>query len=361
MTSIRTEAVESCLLCGGAGRPKYAGLRDHVFGAPGSWSLSCCERCGLLWLNPRPVPDDIVRVYATYYTHGEATQGGAVFARYFSGRTARLRHAAMRHLELARATVVRRRLEYGAPEPAPPSLLVRGLARVPSLRDGATLAYADLPASARGRLLDVGCGNGDFLLRMREVGWSVTGVEPDPSAAEFASTQHGIDVRVGQLEDAAFPDGQFDAIVLSHVIEHVYDPVATLRECRRVLAPGGRIVALTPNARSLGHRLLGRNWRGLEPPRHLHVFDPATLATCARLGGLQVTSLRTSARLMRGIWYVSRSMKRGDAGDAPTNARVDYIESYLMAALEDAYRIARPRAGEELVLTATRSPDGEER
>src|SRR5439155_5528518 len=104
------------------------------------------------------------------------------------------------------------------------------------------------------RLLDIGCGNGCFLLQMRALGWEVTGVEPDPkSAAEAAAA--GLDVRVGLLDDQSLPERHYDAVSLSHVIEHLHNPLETLCICRQILKPGGIIFIATPNFAAGGHRL----------------------------------------------------------------------------------------------------------
>lgn len=80
------------------------------------------------------------------------------------------------------------------------------------------------------------------------------------------------DVDLGDLLDIGLEAASFDVIVMNHVIEHVYDPVATLVECRRLLAPEGKIIIITPNLKSYGHEIYGEDWRALEPPRHLHLF-----------------------------------------------------------------------------------------
>src|ERR1019366_8424047 len=77
----------------------------------------------------------------------------------------------------------------------------------------------------------------------------------------------------GSVEGKSYPSATFDAITLNHVIEHVPDPISTIKECSRLLKPGGKLVMFTPNAASLSHRYFKQDWRGLEPPRHLHVFS----------------------------------------------------------------------------------------
>ncbi len=111
---------------------------------------------------------------------------------------------------------------------------------------------------------------------MRDLGWRVQGVDFDPDAAALARGK-GLNVVVGTIESQGYTADSFDAVTLNHVIEHVPNPLGLLRECHRILKPGGRLFLATPNSRSLGHRIFKQSWRGLEPPRHLQVFTPSAL------------------------------------------------------------------------------------
>jgi len=117
------------------------------------------------------------------------------------------------------------------------------------------------------------------------------GVEPDPEAVKGAQAEFGLNVFHGTLEEACLQSGYFDAITMNHVIEHLADPVGTLKECCRVLKPGGELVIVPPNIVSLGHKIFTRGWGGLEPPRHLYLFSPGTLSACAQRAGLNVQRL----------------------------------------------------------------------
>src|SRR5439155_14826299 len=139
---------------------------------------------------------------------------------------------------------------------------------------------------------EVGCGTGWYLARMRDLGWSVIGAEMDPQAAKVANEYRQLPVFVGTLDEAQFPEGSFDAITMNHVFEHVPDPNPFLKECYRLLSPGGHLILAMPNLNSLGHRIFGRHSRGLETPRHLGFCRTDTLINVLRDTGLRVPRCR---------------------------------------------------------------------
>jgi SAM-dependent methyltransferase len=132
-------------------------------------------------------------------------------------------------------------------------------------------------AGPTGLVLDVGCATGNFLAGMRELGWETIGVEPSPHAASYAREVQGLDVHQGTLADAALPAEHVDVVTMWHVLEHVYDPKASLAEAARVLRPGGWIVITVPHLESWEARCFGRYWLGLDFPRHLYLFSRPVL------------------------------------------------------------------------------------
>ena len=142
-------------------------------------------------------------------------------------------------------------------------------------------------ADPRRPLVDVGCGGGDFLGRLRRAGWSgrLSGVEPGSAAAERVRQTLQIDVAEAGLHNAVLPSASAGTIVLRHVIEHVRDPEAGIARVAAALEPGGCAYVATPNIRALGARAFGRFWCGSDPPRHLHCFtDGALRAMLGRHG-----------------------------------------------------------------------------
>ncbi len=330
---MRTRRVPACTACGASGTMFYDGLADSLFGAPGRWRMMRCngDACGLLWLDPAPLPEDLALAYEGYYTHAPAV--ARPFAVHTLWRWVREGHYAAHFGYAPRGAAVKR-------------LFALALTARPRLAEWLDDLIMRLPPRPGGRVLDVGCGEGRTLEQLRDLGWQVEGVDFDPRAARSAGTR-GIPVRVGTLADQQYPGSCFDAVVHRHVIEHVPDPVAFLAECRRVLRPGGRLALLTPNAKSLGHTRFGAAWRGLEPPRHLQVFTPDSLRRAAETSGLRVEALDTTAGGAAFIHAQSRLMN-GDRAASPNDAvarRFEHEERRLLA--------RDPWAGEELWLTAT--------
>ena len=145
----------------------------------------------------------------------------------------------------------------------------------------------------RGKLLDVGCSIGLFLHLAAERGWECTGLEPAPRARAHAREMYGLEVRAEPLEEAGLPDGGFDAVALLSVLEHTTQPLALLRECARVLRPGGALYVIVPNVESLACRALGPKVRTFDGRNHLVYFSPTTLADALGRSGFEVVETRT--------------------------------------------------------------------
>lgn len=141
---------------------------------------------------------------------------------------------------------------------------------------------------APGRVLDVGCSTGLFLHEMVLAGWRAQGVELSEGAADYARRRFGLDVFTGMLEDAPLAEGSFDVVTFWDVLEHVYSPSATLALAARLLKPGGLLVVHVPNWDSPERGLFGRYWAGWDPPRHLYVFDRASLSGLMEAAGFQL-------------------------------------------------------------------------
>lgn len=207
-----------------------------------------------------------------------------------------------------------------------------------------------LTAMRGGDLLDVGCGNGELIERMEALGWRAEGVDIDGSALRVAR-QRGLNVRAGTLESQEYPADSFDAVTISHVIEHVHDPVRLLRACYQVLRPGGRLVVVTPNASSWAHRRFKESWLHLDPPRHLHLFTPPLLQQLAEMAGFQGESVSTNVRDANGVFIASRSIERtGRYTLGSSQSHLLHSWSRVMQLVEWMMLKLRPDSGEEIAL-----------
>ncbi len=342
MINDAVQLVLTCPLCGGVGRELYSGLRDVFYENEGSFASRQCASCGFIWLSPRPSPEDMSRFYAVYFTHAPVNlppvrTGGKRFLGAFR--------------DMLRESIICG--YYGYRRTRPDWCFERlgaWLGWFPLLRERAAGLFPALPVCRMGgRILDVGCGNGDFLFFLGQLGWDVRGVETDRLAAETAR-RRGIPVEDGPVEKSGLPEYWADVITMNHVIEHLYDFVSALKECRRILKPDGRLCLYTPNASSLGHGMFGKAWRALDPPRHLQIFSPATIRAVLSSAGFSDIRVRTSARNAAGVYDASAAIAdeghlRGREVARHKGASAFALKEALMCSL-GFYK------GEELVVTA---------
>ncbi len=342
-SGIRARPAPTCFLCGGPGRLVYEALPDRSFSAPGRWNLRQCERpdCHLTWLDPQPVAEDIGLAYQGYYTHSQPAPGPSL-----------MREAcwAVWHAYLG--------ARFGYNQGVGPKWrrIVAPLALLhPGGRDELDAAAMHLPAPVgRARVLDVGCGSGVLLERMQRLGWEVEGVEVDPGGVAAARSR-GVAVRQGMLEAQHFPEKHFDAIHSAHVIEHVHEPLSLLRECWRILKPGGTLVVLTPNIESWGHRRFGAAWLNLDPPRHLMLFSAASLRAAAERAGFTVRRLDTSVRSAWVYGALSDRIRRTGRGEMKELGKPGNLLRGVLYQLRQRLVLrAEPNAGDELRLIASR-------
>ncbi len=337
------ESVRSCPVCDDEERELlHEGLRDRVFGcAPGEWNLFRCGKCGTGYLDPRPNLATIGLAYSRYCTHEPVG--------WLNGPEP---SAWRRHRIAQRNAYFNAHYGYHlTPATARPP---RWLSLARQQRFDKYTGYLRYPGKGA-RILDIGCGNGCFLLQMRSLGWEVSGVEPDPHSAAQA-VGAGLDVRVGLLEQQSLPDGHCDAVSLNHVIEHLHDPLGTLRICHRILKPGGRIFIATPNFTAGGHRLFGANWFPLDPPRHLVLFTPDSLKLALREAGFAPDSairLRLAAKemFMRSMHLVQGS---DPMRQEPPLSFAAKLRAGWLAFRADRATCANRELTEELVLLASR-------
>jgi 2-polyprenyl-3-methyl-5-hydroxy-6-metoxy-1,4-benzoquinol methylase len=345
---IRTWPCPECYLCGAPGKPLYQGLQDRHYNTAGWWNLKQCSNldCGLAWLDPMPLAEDIGKAYRNYFTHRDREDVSHSIYR-------RLRRSGYRFLRDGYL-----KSKYGYPISGCTkfkSLLSFLLYLLPPHRSGIDISVMRLSSVSDGRLLDVGCGNGDLLNIMQGLGWKAEGVDFDPVAVEVAR-KNSLTVKCGKMQEQSYPDNYFEAITMSHFIEHVHDPKESVRECHRILKPGGRLIVVTPNIGSLGHSLFRSSWRDLDPPRHLHIFSLKSFRHLAEDAGFKKFKLWTTFQFAHIIFIASRNIKtRGfigsEMGSEPRSIR---LWGRKMQLLEWAALKKSPELGEEIIFEGTK-------
>jgi 2-polyprenyl-3-methyl-5-hydroxy-6-metoxy-1,4-benzoquinol methylase len=171
------------------------------------------------------------------------------------------------------------------------------------------------PANSR-RLLDVGCGAGTFLSDARDAGWAVSGLEINPKFPEFCRNELGLDdVKVGMISDPPFAEASFDVVTMLDVLEHMYNPVLSVKQCARLLKPGGIFVVKSPNGpnqlrKELLKKRLGRGTGYVATIGHLNQFSPRTLSLAFHQGSLEPIMIRPAHSFQEGITGPGFTAKR---------------------------------------------------
>lgn len=235
----------NCIICGNDDAALLFEREDLGTDQPGRFRVVCCRRCDHVYLNPRPTLESIGFYYPPSYS------------------------------------------PYNQPHPAD--------MRTPW---GKFLATQPLNRRAQfikryvlgGRILDLGCAEGQFLNQLKKYGpWECAGLEFSAEAVAEAQRRYDFEVTAGTITGGRpWPDGYFDVITMWDVIEHLHHPLADLQVIQRLLKPDGYLILSTPIRHSLGNRLFGRFWVGYELPRHLHIFSEATLSKLLAKAGFEL-------------------------------------------------------------------------
>lgn len=242
---IRTEKI-SCNLCGSKDSTFLFEARDRLHGIEGTFSYVRCPMCGLVYMNPQVVPEDIERLYPSDYApHSTAAKGAAAVIRSSYNR-------------LMKAPVI--------------SQFIRWVTNVKITND----VYRQLDENSR--ILDVGCGAGAFLNRVKaEKGCKVYGVDISEAAVETAKNSFGLDIFKGTIAEAPFKDGSFDVITAWWYLEHVPDPHATAAKISSLLKNDGFCIIGVPNYESFNAKVFKDKWYHLDCPRHLCIWTPSSM------------------------------------------------------------------------------------
>ncbi|MGB7729042.1 MAG: class I SAM-dependent methyltransferase [Candidatus Acidiferrum sp.] len=231
--------LEPCPLCGQKSAQEWLRAPDRFHGSQEKYILLRCSGCSVVWTDHPPAPEKMDAHYTDAYHK-----------------------------------------------------LISAAGKDSQFRWGFRKEVVDRYKQA-GTLLDMGCSSGAFLEFMRSGSWELYGIEMSEDCAKTAEARSGARVFVGNILDAPFPPESFDVITCFDVLEHLYEPRRVMARVSEWLKPGGIFYVLVPNVDSAEARVFRSYWHGLELPRHLFHYSPASLKFLANSAGLREVSLET--------------------------------------------------------------------
>lgn len=257
----------NCRLCESAGPHETIAIREMMFGTREYFEYFCCGYCGTLQILDAPEGEDLMRHYPSdYYSHNGSSLPHIVQWVISQQDRYKLRRGG----RLVGSLMTR---------PLP-----EGLSRV-LLGGDVIRMVAALDIDRDARILDVGCGSGALLDRLASVGFtSMFGA--DPFIAADGKTARGVPLMKRYLSDIT---GEFDLIMFNHSLEHIPDPVETLKIASERLAPGGICLARVPTTSSEAWSIYGSDWVQADAPRHMVIPSREGMALAAEKAGLRVT------------------------------------------------------------------------
>jgi SAM-dependent methyltransferase len=228
-----------CPVCGQDGAKAWLRAPDRLHGRLEKYTLVRCQACSLVWLSDPPRPEEMSLHYTEAYDELISNGGKDSPGRW-------------------------------------------------GFREEALKLHKPF-----GKLLDIGCSSGSFLEYIRGKSWELYGIEMSEDCAKEAQAKSGGQIFTGPILDASYPSQFFDVITCFDVLEHLYEPSTVMGRVHEWLKPGGIFYVLVPNVDSAEARVFGSYWHGLELPRHLFHYSPASLKFLAESAGLRVVSLET--------------------------------------------------------------------
>ncbi|MGZ4115982.1 MAG: methyltransferase domain-containing protein [Bacteroidia bacterium] len=235
------EILSNCPVCNSNQMSPFLACKDNTVSRE-TFQIVQCNSCGFKFTNPRPEEDKLGAYYKSedYVSHSN-TKKGFINSTYQSVR----KYTLLKKLQLI------------------------------------SKYYKT------GKILDIGCGTGEFLNTCKNAQWETFGIEPDPDAKKMASTNFGLDVKA-ETEIKNLEAEKFDVISMWHVLEHVPKLNERIEDLKRLIKPNGLIIIAVPNCNSLDAKIYKENWAAYDVPRHLYHFTPKDIEQIFRNHGLEL-------------------------------------------------------------------------
>jgi len=257
--------LKKCKICGGKSFNFLFKQRDKNLNFSDKFSLYKCKNCRIIFLNPQPTDKELEKYYPKekYYSLGKIEKNSfktklklKLYKIYFNKNKNFLK-----------------KILY-----SPLKYKVRGAV----IQKGK-------------KLLDIGCGSGQFLYEMKQFGMDIYGVEPSDFDEKIAKEKK-LNILKSDLIKANYPSNFFDIITINHVLEHTNDPLKTIKEIYRILKKRGTLIIGVPNSNALAYSLFKKNWYQLDVPRHLFNFSDKNLKELLQKEGFKIKKIRYNSR-----------------------------------------------------------------
>lgn len=254
--------------------------RDEVF------KLVKCKSCGLHYINPRPIKQQIGYYYSEdYYAHNPLKKKKPKERNRFVEKW-------MDFKKNVRALILINFYNYPYKQEKDRKSLSAYKKIILLFFYITYRSRLDIiPFSGEGKILDIGCGNGRYLLTLKKQGWQTYGIEQSPKSSKYARDVLHLEVNTGDLLDSKYQAEFFDVITMWHSLEHLYEPILTLKEAKRILKDDGLLIIAVPNVDSFAAKVFKKYWYQLEIPIHLIAFTPDSITRMLDAAGFKAKKI----------------------------------------------------------------------
>jgi 2-polyprenyl-3-methyl-5-hydroxy-6-metoxy-1,4-benzoquinol methylase len=241
--------------------------KDKLFGIPGEFPLFKCKNCKTIFLNPQLSYKESEKFYPKDKYHSLEnirTEGDSLKTKI---------NLKLYKIYFSEKNNILKRILF-----SPVKFVVRGTI-----------------IKKREKLLDIGCGSGQFLYEMKSLGLEVYGVEPGDFNKED-SNKYKLNIKNLELIKAKYPKEFFDLITINHVFEHIDNPNETMIEMHRILKKNGTLIIGVPNTNSMAEKIFGKNWLAFDVPRHLFDYSDKNIRFLLEKNKFKVLKIRYNSR-----------------------------------------------------------------